>query len=47
MEYHREFYPVAFWLVSYDEISTRERDRYFWEGLPLSKYRAIHSWMKI
>jgi hypothetical protein len=45
MEYYHEFISVAYWLVRNDKISCRERDRYFWKGLPLSTRCAIDQWL--
>ncbi|KAF9236338.1 hypothetical protein BU15DRAFT_64067 [Melanogaster broomeanus] len=39
--YYREFRPIAVWLVTNEKISARERDQYFWQGLPLSVRRSI------
>ncbi|KIK33155.1 hypothetical protein CY34DRAFT_100109, partial [Suillus luteus UH-Slu-Lm8-n1] len=41
LQYYRQFRPVAHWLVANSKISTRERDRYFWQGLPATTRRAI------
>ncbi|KAG2055737.1 hypothetical protein BDR06DRAFT_1044422 [Suillus hirtellus] len=36
VQYYRQFCPIAVWLVANSKISERERDRYFWQGLPHS-----------
>lgn len=41
LQYYRKFRPIAVWLVANKKISTHERDRYFWQGLPTSVRRAI------
>lgn len=40
-QYYMQFHPVAHWLVTNGKISTREQDRYFWQGLPMAARRAI------
>lgn len=41
LQYYRQFRPVAVWLEANAKISARERDQYFWQGLPHSARRAI------
>lgn len=41
IQYYKQFRPVALWLVANSKISARERDTYFWQGLPTSTRRAI------
>jgi hypothetical protein len=41
MQYARQFRAVAFWLVDNNELTVRERDRYFWYGLPQAARTAI------
>jgi hypothetical protein len=41
VEYYRQFRPIAVWLVANSKMSERERDRYFWQGLPQSVRLAI------
>ncbi|KAG1720128.1 uncharacterized protein EDB91DRAFT_1257152 [Suillus paluster] len=41
LQYYRQFCPVAHWLVANGKISTCERDRYFWQGLPATTRHAI------
>jgi hypothetical protein len=41
LQYYRQFRPIAHWLVTNGKITTRERDRYFWQGLPTTTRRAI------
>ncbi|KIK34346.1 hypothetical protein CY34DRAFT_26874 [Suillus luteus UH-Slu-Lm8-n1] len=41
VQYYRQFRPIAVWLVANSKISERERDRYFWQGLPQSVRLAI------
>jgi len=41
LQYYRQFRPIAHWLVTNGKITTRERDRYFWQGLPTATRRAI------
>ncbi|KAG2737479.1 hypothetical protein P692DRAFT_20682729, partial [Suillus brevipes Sb2] len=41
LQYYRQFRPVAVWLVTNNKITARERDRYFWQGLPLPARKAI------
>lgn len=41
LHYYRQFRPVAVWLEANSKISARERDWYFWQGLPQSARRAI------
>ncbi|KAG2744841.1 hypothetical protein P692DRAFT_20674088, partial [Suillus brevipes Sb2] len=41
LQYYRQFRPIAVWLVTNGKISERDRDRYFWQGLPMAARRAI------
>jgi hypothetical protein len=41
MQFARHFRAVAFWLVDHNELTARERDRYFWCGLPQAARTAI------
>ncbi|KAG3229866.1 hypothetical protein P692DRAFT_20704802, partial [Suillus brevipes Sb2] len=41
LQYYRQFRPVAHWLINNGKITPRERDRYFWQGLPPATRRAI------
>ncbi|KAG0701248.1 hypothetical protein DFH29DRAFT_1000436 [Suillus ampliporus] len=41
LQYYRQFRPIAVWLVTNSKISIRERDRYFWQGLPHAARVAI------
>ncbi|KAG1738940.1 hypothetical protein EDD22DRAFT_959426 [Suillus occidentalis] len=34
LQYYRQFRPIAHWLIANNKITPRERDRYFWQGLP-------------
>lgn len=38
---YRQFRPIAVWLVANSKTSERERDQYFWQGLPQSVRLAI------
>jgi len=41
LQYYCQFRPIAVWLVANAKISVRERDRYFWQGLPQAARLAI------
>jgi len=41
LQYYRQFSPIAIWLMKQGKLSGRERDMWFWEGLPVNARRAI------
>ncbi|KAG2739863.1 hypothetical protein P692DRAFT_20787380, partial [Suillus brevipes Sb2] len=41
MQYYSQFRAVAVWLVTNNKISGRDRDKYFWQGLPVRARRQI------
>jgi len=41
LQYYRQFSPILVWLMANSKISSRERDRYFLQGLPHSVRKAI------
>ncbi|KII92437.1 hypothetical protein PLICRDRAFT_134037, partial [Plicaturopsis crispa FD-325 SS-3] len=41
LQYYREFRPIAVWLEARAFITTREKNRYFWQGLHPATRRAI------
>ncbi|KAG2050287.1 hypothetical protein BDR06DRAFT_892090 [Suillus hirtellus] len=41
IQYYSQFCAIAVWLVNNNKISTRDQDKYFWQGLPIHARRQI------
>ena len=47
LQYYHKFRPVTVWLVTNKKISDHERNRYFWQGLPMVVYCAVDQQLEL